>query len=119
MNSTKDIQKNLKFLKKGEHFNEDNIVAYIIDGKDLGDKWENIAVIFNANDKDVEVKLPYNNWNVVVNENSAGVETLGQVNGNKVKVAPNSAYVLYNTSEIKEGIIWLHLLFRLYQQNNY
>ena len=99
MDKTKDIQKNLKFLKKCEHFNEDNIVAYIIDGKNVDDKWENIAVIFNSNDKNVEIKLPSNNWNIVVNENSAGTKTLEKVNGNKVKVAPNSAYVLYSDTK--------------------
>ena len=66
----------------------------------LGDEWNNIAVIFNASNEEVEVTLPLNDWNIVVNENSAGVETLGNVEGNQVKVAPKSAYVIYNISEL-------------------
>ena len=101
MNNTADIQNNLEFLQKGKNFKEENVVAYTINGKDVGDEWDNIAVIFNANNEEVEVTLPLNDWNIVVNENSAGVETLGNVEGNKVKVAPKSSYVLYNISEIE------------------
>ena len=101
MNNTTDIQNNLEFLQKGKNFKEENVVAYTINGKDVGDEWDNIAVIFNANNEEVEVTLPLNDWNIVVNENSAGVETLGNVEGNKVKVAPKSSYVLYNISEIE------------------
>ena len=100
MNTTTDIQNNLEFLQKGKNFKEENVVAYTINGKDVGDEWDNIAVIFNANNEEVEVTLPLNDWNIVVNENSAGIETLGNVEGNKVKVAPKSAYVLYNISEL-------------------
>ena len=100
MNTTTDIQNNLEFLQKGKNFKEENVVAYTINGKDVGDEWDNIAVIFNANKEEVEVTLPLKDWNIVVNENSAGVETLGNVEGNKVKVAPKSAYVLYNISEL-------------------
>ena len=101
MNNTADIQNNLEFLQKGKNFKEDNVVAYTINGKAVGDEWNNIAVIFNASNEEVEVTLPLNDWNIVVNENSAGVETLGNVEGNKVKVAPKSSYVLYNISEIE------------------
>ena len=100
MDNTADIQNNLKFLQKGKNFKEENVVAYTINGKAVGDEWDNIAVIFNANNEEVEVTLPLNDWNIVVNENSAGVKILGNVEGNQVKVAPKSAYVLYNISEL-------------------
>ena len=101
MNNTTDIQNNLEFLQKGKNFKEENVVAYTINGKDVGDEWDNIAVIFNANNEEVEVTLPLNDWNIVVNENSAGVKTLGKVQGNKVKIPQKSSYVLYNISEIE------------------
>ena len=101
MNTTTDIQNNLEFLQKGKNFKEENVVAYTINGKDVGDEWDNIAVIFNANNEEVEVTLPLNDWNIVVNENSAGVKILGKVQGNKVKIPQKSSYVLYNISEIE------------------
>ena len=42
MNSTKEIQNNLKFLD----VTEKNVVAYTLNGKAVGDSWNTIAVIF-------------------------------------------------------------------------
>ena len=101
MNTTEDIQKNLNFLEKGKNFKEDNVVAYTINGKNVKDEWDNIAVIYNANGKEVEVTLHSTDWNIVVNENNAGVKTLGEVNGNKVEVPAKSVYVLYKNNNEK------------------
>ncbi|MGG5461254.1 type I pullulanase [Clostridium sp. B9] len=111
MNSAKDIQNNLTFLEKGKHFNKDNIVAYTLNGKNVGDKWNDMAVIFNANKEPVEVTLPMEDWAVVVNGEKAGTEKLAEVKGNKVNVPAQSSYVLVqknsfdNTGkpEVEEG----------------
>ena len=101
MNTTEDIQKNLNFLEKGKNFKEDNVVAYTINGKNVKDEWDNIAVIYNANEKEVEVTLPFKYWDIVVNENNAGGKTLGEVKGNKVEVPAKSVYVLYKNNNEK------------------
>lgn len=103
MDTNKDIQNNIDFLEKGKDFKEDNVVAYTINGKKVKDKWDNITVIFNANKKDVEVKLPSNDWVVVVNEDKAGVKKLDTVKGNKVNVPANASYVLVDAKSFNKN----------------
>lgn len=103
MDSNKDIQKNIDFLEKGKDFKEDNIVAYTISGKKVKDKWDDIAVIFNANKEEVEVKLPSENWVVVVNGEKAGVKELDTIKGNKVKVPGNTSYVLVDAKSFNKN----------------
>ncbi|GAA0076279.1 type I pullulanase [Clostridium sp. CTA-5] len=102
MGKTEDIQQNLKFLEKGKDFEEDNVVAYTLDGKAVEDKWENIAVIFNSNSKPVKVNLPDNNWTIVVNKDKAGIEELGKIEGGKIIVPANTSYVLVDTKSYEE-----------------
>ncbi len=94
MNTTRDIQNNLTFLKKGKNFNKDNVVAYTLNGKNVGDPWENMAVIFNANKESVKVTLPRKGWTVVVNKDNAGTKKLDSVEGNIIEVPAQSSYVL-------------------------
>ncbi|MBS6559365.1 MAG: type I pullulanase [Clostridiales bacterium] len=96
MNSTKEIQDNLKFLD----VTEKNVVAYTLNGKAVGDSWNTIAVIFNANNRAVEVTVPDNQWAVVVDQNTAGTKQLKTVSGSKVTVPANSTYVLVDKASI-------------------
>ena len=103
MNTTKDIQQNLKFLEKGKDFNGDNVVAYTLNGSAVNDSWNKIAVIFNSSNKDVEVTLPSEKWTVVVNENKAGVNKLEEVKDSKVIVPAKSSYVLVDTESYEKS----------------
>lgn len=103
MNTTEDIQKNLKFLEEGKDFKGDNIVAYTLNGEALEDSWSKIAVVFNASNKQVEVTLPSEKWTVVVNGKKAGTEKLEQVNGSKVIVPAKSSYVLVDTESYEKS----------------
>lgn len=96
MNSTKEIQNNLKFLD----VTEKNVVAYTLNGKAVGDSWNTIAVIFNANNRAVEVTVPDNQWAVVVDQNTTGTKQLKTVTGSKVTVPANSTYVLVDKASI-------------------
>ena len=51
LESAKDIKEKLTFLQKGKDFNEDSVVAFKIKGD------EELIVIYNANNKEVEVKI--------------------------------------------------------------
>lgn len=102
MSSTKDIQKNLKFLKNGTDFNGENVVAYTLNGKNVKDRWKNIAVMFNSSDKDVEVTLPQSGWTIVVNGDKAGTSSLGTVEGNKVILPAKTSYVLVDTKSYEK-----------------
>lgn len=94
MTKNEDIQNSINFLEKGKSFEEDNVVAYTINGDIVNDTWDNIVVIFNASHNEVKVNLPLNDWIVVVNENKAGIEKLDIIKGNTVKIPSKSSYVL-------------------------
>ena len=94
MNSNKDIQKNIHFLEKGNEFEADNLVAYIIDSKNIDNKCSKIAVIINANETEEKVKLNEKNWGVFVDDKRAGKELIEELNGDIVSVAAKSIKVL-------------------------
>lgn len=90
MTTTNDINSNLKFLE----VEEDNLVAFYIGNNANGDIWSDIVVIYNANKKAKEVELPLSDWDVVVDEATAGTEVLRTISGSRVQVAGISLMVL-------------------------
>ena len=94
MNTNKDIQKNIHFLKNEKDFEADNLVAYIIDSKNIDDKCSKIAVIINANDTEQKVKLNEEEWEVFVDDKNAGIKSIENINGNTVNVVAKSIKVL-------------------------
>ena len=76
------------------NFSENNLVAYIIDAKNIDIKCEKIAVIINANNKDVDVELEESNWHVMVDEKTAGNEIIETIKDSKVNVSRKSIKVL-------------------------
>lgn len=79
----------------------EELVIFVINGKDsIADEVsDGIVVIFNANTaaKDVDMYsygVPQGTWNICINDQKAGIETLAAVTDGKVKVAPISALVL-------------------------
>ena len=94
MNTNEEIKENIHFLKKGVNFSENNLVAYIIDAKNIDIKCEKIAVIINANNKDVDVELEESNWHVMVDEKTAGNENIETIKDSKVNVSRKSIKVL-------------------------
>ncbi|MCI6188942.1 MAG: LPXTG cell wall anchor domain-containing protein, partial [Clostridium sp.] len=68
----------------------------------------NIMVIFNANDTDVEIPL-YNgdlDWEIVVNGEKAGVESLGSIKGSEgsIVVPAHTSYVLVDKASYEASI---------------
>ena len=94
MNTNEEIKENIHFLKRGINFRDNNLVAYIIEAKNIDSKCNKIAVIINANDKDIEIDLNENNWNVIVDEKRAGKEILETIKSSKVNVSRKSIKVL-------------------------
>ena len=95
MSSVEDIKKNLTFLES-----EANTVAYVLKNNANKDEWKNILVVYNANNQAKEVTVPKANWNVVVKDGKAGVETLATVKGDQVTVSPVSALIMYTNDTI-------------------
>lgn len=58
MASMEDIQQNIRFFENSGP----QIVAFILDGKAVGDSWSKIQVIHNARMEEVEVELAEGDW---------------------------------------------------------
>ncbi len=94
MNSRKEIKENLIFMKKGENFYKDNVVAYKIKDNTGNNMCNDIAVIFNANDEEVFIDLQDCGWSVLVNKETAGTEEIYYIPGNNLYMPAKSAYIL-------------------------
>ena len=97
LTSSADVAKNVKY-----NWITNEVVMFVIGGKDqiASEVSDGIVVIFNATNSEQAINL-YNNygvaegtWNVCINDQKAGIETLYSVPDGQVKVAPISAMVL-------------------------
>ncbi len=70
-----------------------NLLAFHIAGEADQGASKGIVVIFNANNQEASVTLPEGNWNVYVNGEKAGTQSLGSIH-DTVTVEPISAMVL-------------------------
>jgi pullulanase len=111
MTSADMITKNLNFLVAPE-----NVVAYEMNYNANMDTWDNIVVAFNANKEDKFIKLSKKGtWNIVVNGEKAGVETIKQFKGGSLLVPALSSMVIYHeTTNIFTTLpFWLYTLLIL------
>lgn len=74
MKTAGEIRNNLSFMSAGA-----NVVAYTITEKEGASEY--ITVIYNANKNTVCVTLPGGIWDIYVNDEKAGCESLGTVEG--------------------------------------
>ena len=72
---------------------DENVLAFRINGGVNGETSDGIFVIFNPNRAETSVTLPDGTWDVCVNADHAGTDTLTTVSGS-VSVEPISAMVL-------------------------
>lgn len=85
------VERHLKVLSCGH-----GVVAYLLEGTEVKDSWNQILIIYNGKEQESRVDLPQDCvWNVVVNDRAAGVEVLDHVQGN-VTVPRLSMMVLYD-----------------------
>ena len=106
MTSADMIKKNLKFLIVPE-----NVVAYEMNYNANMDTWAHIVVAFNANREDKTIKLSKKGtWNIVVNDEKAGVKTIKQFRGGSLVVPALSTIVIYYQS----NNIFMTLSFWIY-----
>ena len=82
----------------------DNLVAYTIKNVEKPDEWDTLAVLFNSsldgqyvNLNSVDGDVP-ERWEILVNQNQAGVTSLGTTNGRGVYVPAQSALVLVDSN---------------------
>ena len=85
------VQKHLEFLDA-----DDTVVAFRLKDNAGGDAWKNIIVILNANREAQTVAIPEGRYMVVCCDGKIDETGLGEVNGDKVQVAPQSALIIHN-----------------------
>ncbi|MFU0799142.1 MAG: type I pullulanase [Xylanivirga thermophila] len=95
MNTKEAIENNLVICRANN-----DIVVYQIKEYANNDPWKNIVVVYNGSDEEQEVQLPFStSWNIVVDHEKAGVETIRTVEGDKIQVKPISLTVLYDEKQ--------------------
>ena len=90
MTTTAAVKANLKFLK-----GSDNLIAYTLNGKAVGDKASTIIVIHNADLAGATVTLPNaKKWSILAKGSQIGTKVLQVLNAGKVVVPGQSTMVL-------------------------
>lgn len=98
LTSAADVEENVKY-----HWITNEVVMFVIGGKDkiAGEVSDGIVVIFNATTSPKTVNLYQSGygvaegtWNICINDQKAGIETIESVTDGQVQVAPISAMVL-------------------------
>jgi pullulanase len=111
MTSADMIKKNLNFIETPQ-----NVVAYEMNYNANMDTWANIVVAFNANREDKTIELSKKGtWNIVVNSEKAGIETIEQFRGDSLVVpALSSVVVYYESSNIFAPLpLWGYIILIL------
>ncbi|MCD2347732.1 type I pullulanase [Clostridium guangxiense] len=86
-----DLKNHLEFINNSPK----NSVGFILKNKPNGDSWNNLLIIYNANNHALNFPIPWGNWNVYVNKNSVGESNIRDVKNNYI-VEGLSVNVLYN-----------------------
>ena len=89
MNTAQQIRSNIHFIETGYS----NVVAYSLNGQAVQDLWREAIIIFNSNRKSISIPLPEGSWNVVVDKEKAGIDSLRKAN-QLIEIPAISACVL-------------------------
>jgi pullulanase len=84
-------------IRKGLNFCTNyqiGVVSYCIDGKSVGDTWKKMILIFNGNEKEVEIDLPEGNYRMVANGVDINEEGIGEEIKDKITVEPLSMIIV-------------------------
>ena len=83
-NNSAALKANLKFLKSSN-----DVIAYSLNGAQLGDTWKSIIVIHNSSTKNSTITLPTKaDWNIVVDGKRAGTKVLKTLNSASAAQVP-------------------------------
>jgi len=70
------------------------VVSYCIEGAAVGDLWERIFLIFNANHGEIVIPLPEGNFRLIADGNEIDEKGIGSTISGEVKVAGISMFIL-------------------------
>jgi pullulanase len=95
MTNAPEIKKNIEFLDNKGFLVPQNCIAFTIKKGESHDSWNEVLVLLNPNKIKVRFQIPDNNWNVVVDDQKAGLETINIIKTKKAEVNPISALIMY------------------------
>lgn len=90
MPSTEMIQNNLNFCFPYQM----GVVSYCLNGKNAGDAWKEVIVIFNSNSHRIIIHLPKRQFHVVAKGGRIDENGLGAINSRIIDVEPVSMMLL-------------------------
>jgi pullulanase len=95
MTGVEEIKNNLIFLDSIGIKIPKNCIAYKLKRGSSNDSWGEVLVLFNPNRKSEKFVIPKGKWNMVVNDEISGIETIQVIKGKSVKLNSISAMVLH------------------------
>lgn len=90
MAQAEQIRENLDFCMEYKM----GVVSYCINGEKLGDSWKKVILIFNANKKDVKIKIPEGTYKLIASAENIDENGLGEIASNEINAAALSATIL-------------------------
>ena len=90
MKTTEEIRSHLDFCTQYQL----GIVSYCIQGKEVGDRWDKIIMIFNGQNNPASVALPEGNYRQVAKGDEINEMGIGEVISDEVKVEGISMVIL-------------------------
>jgi len=84
------IRRNLNFCLQYKL----GIVAYCLDGKEVGDPWGSIVVLFNGNKESKTVSIPEGNYTIIARGKEISENGIGRFTGSEMQVPAISMVIL-------------------------
>lgn len=91
MGCAERVRENLAFIP----VKQKNVVAFTLNGSAVGDTWNDIVVVFNSNLRPVSIPVEQGNYTIVVENGKVNQEGLRSARLKSVKVAPQSATIMF------------------------
>ena len=95
LKSAAEVRRNLRFFEEINLNVPADCIAYFLQNNHCGDSWNDIIVLINPRHSAESFPLPAGQWNLVVDDSTAGVRTLRTVKDKSITVKAISVAVLY------------------------
>ena len=82
MNNAEQIRKLVNFCTQYQL----GVVSYCIQGKEVGDSWDKVIVVFNAKNEVVSIPLPEGKFQVVAKGDEINESGTGEIVSDEIKV---------------------------------
>lgn len=91
MDKAVDVNKHLSFIEMPQKA----MVGFMLKDNANGDKWKNILVVYNGNNKDIKITLPEGNWTIVANDGVINSDGISHAVSGEIKVGSTSSLIAY------------------------